>query len=233
MRLNNSPSPLTSACSLGVTKLLAKLFWCGQHDGIDTTTKYRFFSHDCPPSPRVLTPLLPGAVWVTCPYTQLDGQFNPDVRIVNNTGAFDAMSDAVLYNALAWAINGSSVYASNVASWVNTWFLANDTYMNPNLNYAQVQRGPGPTSSTGTHTGVLDLKCMVKVVNAVLVLRAGGAPQWTSEIDTGLVTWTKSYIGWLTSNSIALGEAAATKCVTLMPILPPSRDASYGLRPAC
>jgi hypothetical protein len=125
------------------------------------------------------------------------------------------MADAVLYNTLAWAINGSSQYATNVASWINTWFLANDTYMNPNLNYAQVTRGP--TSNAGNHTGVLDLKCMVKVANAALVLRAGNAPGWTSAIDSGLVTWTKSYVEWLTTNQLGLAEAAETKCVTLMP----------------
>ena len=125
------------------------------------------------------------------------------------------MSDAVLYNTLAWVVNDSSqYYATNVASWINTWFLANDTYMNPNMNYGQMVRGP--TSNIGNHTGVHDLKCIVKVVKAVLVLRAGNAPGWTSAINSGLVTWTKSY-GWLTTNQIALAEAAATKCVTFMP----------------
>jgi hypothetical protein len=125
------------------------------------------------------------------------------------------MSDAVFYNTLAWVINGSSHYTTNVASWINTWFLAKDTYMNPNMNYAQVQRGP-TTSHIGRKEGVLDLKCMVKIVNSVLVLRAGNAPGWTSAIDSGLVAWTESYIGWLTTNQLALEEAAATKCVTLM-----------------
>ena len=115
---------------------------------------------------------------------------------------------------MAWVINGSSVYASNVASWVDTWFLAPDTYMNPNLNYAQVIRGPG--ANTGTHTGVLDLKCMTKVVDAVLILRAGNASEWTEAIDSGLVNWTTTYIGWLTSNAIALQEAAAPKYVTFV-----------------
>ncbi|KAI9450085.1 chondroitin AC/alginate lyase [Lactarius psammicola] len=154
------------------------------------------------------TELTPQQIWVTCPYVSRDGEFNPDYRTVNNTGAFSAMSDAVFYNALAWAINGSSIYATNVASLINTWFLAPDTYMNPNLNYAQVIRGPG--ANIGTHTGVLDLKCMAKVVSAVLVLREGKAPEWTETIDSGLVKWTTTYIGWLTSNKIALEEAAAT-----------------------
>ncbi|KAF8495468.1 chondroitin AC/alginate lyase [Russula emetica] len=155
------------------------------------------------------TQLTPQQVWVTCPYYRLDGESNPDTHTIDNRGAFVNMSDAVLYNALAWAINGSSHYATNVASWINTWFIANDTYMNPNLNYSQVVRGPGQTSRTGRSSGVIDLKCMVKVVNAVLVLRAGQPPGWTSAIDSGLVNWTKSYIKWLTSSQIALAAAVA------------------------
>jgi hypothetical protein len=85
--------------------------------------------------------------------------------------------------------------------------------MNPNLNYAQVIRGPH--ANIGAHTGVLDLKCMTKVVDAVLVLRAGNASEWTETIDSGLVNWTTTYIGWLTTNQIALQEAAAPKCIIL------------------
>ncbi len=121
------------------------------------------------------------------------------------------MSDAIFSNALAWVINGSSTYAGNVASWINTWFLAPDTYMNPNLNYAQVVRGPG--ANTGAHTGVLDLKCMTKIANAVLILRGGKAPEWTEALDVGLVNWTTTYIGWLTHDTLALQEAASSKCV--------------------
>jgi hypothetical protein len=123
------------------------------------------------------------------------------------------LADAVLYNTLAWVINSSSQYATNVANWINTWFLARDTYMKPNLNYARIVRGP-KTSKIGRRTGVLDLRCMVKIVNAVLVLRAGNAPGWTSAIDSGQVAWAKSYIRWLTTGPLALAEAAATKCVT-------------------
>jgi hypothetical protein len=164
--------------------------------------------------------LLPSVVWVTCPYYRLDGQVNPDILTVNNVIAFETMANAVLYNVLAWAINGSSVYSSNASSWINTWFLANDTYMNPNLNYGQVVRGPD-TYKTGTHMGVLDLKSMVKILSAVLVMREGNASGWTSEIDSGLVAWTTTYIGWLTTNALALKEAAATKCVIFIPIPPP------------
>ncbi|OBZ76953.1 hypothetical protein A0H81_03400 [Grifola frondosa] len=153
------------------------------------------------------TELTPEQIWVTCPYYTRDGLFNPDARLVNDVGAFGNMSDAVFYNALAWAINGSSVYSANVAQYIQTWFVDPDTAMNPNLNFAQMARGPN--GQVGQHTGVLDLKCMTKVVSAVLILRQGKAVEWTSELDTQLTNWTNSYMTWLETSSLGKGEEAA------------------------
>ena len=52
---------------------------------------------------------------------------------------------------------------------------------------------------------------MAKVVSGVLVLREGNATAWTDELDNALNSWTETYIGWLTSASIALEEKAAAK----------------------
>ncbi|KAI8989056.1 chondroitin AC/alginate lyase [Trametes punicea] len=153
------------------------------------------------------TELTPEQIWTTCPYVTKDGQFNPDGRLVDDVGAFGDLADAVLYNALAWALEGNAMYSSNVAKFVDTWFLDPDTMMNPNLNYAQMARGPD--GQVGQHTGVLDLKCMTKLVSGVLILREGKAAEWTSDIDTQLTNWTHSYIDWLTTAKIALEEASA------------------------
>ncbi|KAF9459037.1 chondroitin AC/alginate lyase [Collybia nuda] len=153
------------------------------------------------------TELTPEEIWTTCPYKSQDGVFNPDFRLVNNTGDFWAVSDAIFYNALSWAINGSETFATNTARFIDVWFVNNDTRMNPNLNYGQVIRGPG--KRMGAHTGILDLKCMTKVASAVLILRDSKAPGWTTELDDQLVTWTKEYIKWLESSPISLEEKAA------------------------
>jgi len=102
------------------------------------------------PIPQVLTPL---TVYTQCEYVSRDGQFNPDVRLVNDTGDFQTMSDAILYNTLAWVINGSDVYMNNAVHYIDTWFINPDTLMYPNLDFAQGRRGVDGTN--GSHTGVL------------------------------------------------------------------------------
>jgi len=154
------------------------------------------------------TTLTPQQIWVTCPYYIRDGLFNPDGRLVNDTGNFQAMSDAILYNAIAWVITGSTNYSANVANYVNTWFIDPNTSMNPNLDYAQMNRGPN--GQVGTHTGVLDLKGMTKITSGILILRMGNSSAWTSDLDTQMKNWTTQYISWLQTNTLALQEAAAT-----------------------
>lgn len=144
-----------------------------------------------------------------CTYVRRDGEFNPDARMVNDTGAFQAMSDSIFYNALAWSFTKDATYSTNIATAINTWFINPDTLMNPQLTYAQLLRGPGVQE--GSHTGVLDLKCMSKLVSGILVMRKGQAAEWTSDLDNGLNAWVKQYITWLTTDKMALEEKAATK----------------------
>ncbi|KXN81032.1 hypothetical protein AN958_06278 [Leucoagaricus sp. SymC.cos] len=151
------------------------------------------------------TELAPEQIWTTCPYKARDGQFNPDVRTVNDIGNFQSLSDAVLYNIIAWSISGDSSYAESAASWIRVWFLDDATRMNPNLNFAQVERGPGSTG--GTHTGVLDLKCMTKIVSGILILRKSNSTVWTSDLDNGMNSWVGEYVQWLETTEIAIEEA--------------------------
>jgi hypothetical protein len=62
---------------------------------------------------------------------------------VDDIGSFQSMSDAVFYNVIAWRINGYESHAAQAVKYIEEWFLDSATGMNPNLNYAQVHRGPG------------------------------------------------------------------------------------------
>ncbi|KAF8322348.1 chondroitin AC/alginate lyase [Cantharellus anzutake] len=176
----------------------------------DTHTYYSWPPYAWPDCSKVgnKTVLTPEQIWVTCPYVTRDGEFNPDQHLVNNTGAFMALADTIFYNAVSWSITGSDSYSKQVITLFSTWFLNPNTYMKPNLNYAQTLRGPGV--QIGQHTGVLDLKCMAKIASGVLMLKLGKNSDWTVEIDNGMKNWLREYIVWMTTNTLALQERAST-----------------------
>uniref|UniRef100_A0A8H7XTG2 Alginate lyase domain-containing protein n=1 Tax=Psilocybe cubensis TaxID=181762 RepID=A0A8H7XTG2_PSICU len=152
------------------------------------------------------TALTPEQIWVTCTYVNKDGQFNPDVRLVNNVGDFQDFAEASFYNAIAWAmdVDDKATFEANVVKFISAWFLDPATAMNPNLNFAQMQRGP--TGQVGSRTGVLDLKAMAKVASAVLLLRKGKSTAWTADIDNQFIEWSRKYITWLENSDLAIKE---------------------------
>ncbi|CEL56846.1 hypothetical protein RSOLAG1IB_08124 [Rhizoctonia solani AG-1 IB] len=146
-------------------------------------------------------------IYTTCPYVRRDGVFNPDARTVNDTGAFQAMTDSIFYSALAWSFTKDPTFSRNIVKAIHTWFISPETSMNPNLDYAQLLRGPG--EQKGSHTGILDLKCMAKLTSGILVLREGRSAEWNKTLDDGLNAWVKQYTVWLTTSEHALKEKAA------------------------
>ncbi|KAJ7626085.1 chondroitin AC/alginate lyase [Roridomyces roridus] len=136
-------------------------------------------------------------MWKECAYVFKDGQVNPDRTTINDFQSFFNLSDAVLYNSIAAVLqnSSSSSYSKNVAKFVDTWFLNADTGMNPNLNYAQMNRGPN--GQTGEYTGVLDLRGFAKIASGILMLRKTKNSDWTSDMDAQFVAWCNKYIDWL------------------------------------
>lgn len=77
-------------------------------------------------------------------------------------------------------------------------FLDSKTGMHPRIAYGQLIRGP--EEQVGQYLGVLDLRGMVKVANAIQILRALGMPAWTKTLDGQMTQWAKKYVQWLHSS---------------------------------
>ncbi|KAI0795475.1 chondroitin AC/alginate lyase [Abortiporus biennis] len=157
------------------------------------------------------TELTQEQIWSTCQYVTKDGQINPDSKAVTDQNNFQDFANAVFYGALSYVVepaDSPTQWDAQIAKMLKAWFLDPETSMNPNLQFAQMRRGPG--NEKGTHEGILDLKCMAKVVSAVLILRDRQSANWPSDVDGQLNEWAKTYIQWLQTADIALEEAAAT-----------------------
>ena len=119
------------------------------------------------------------------------------------------MTDFVYLASLTYASTRDPQWSTAINDVLHTFFVNNSTRMNPNLNYAQVVRGPG--AQLGKHTGVLDMKGMAKVVSGVMLLRELNATEYAQEVDDGLVSWAGDMVDWLETSEQGLGERNATK----------------------
>ncbi|EIM92549.1 chondroitin AC/alginate lyase [Stereum hirsutum FP-91666 SS1] len=164
-------------------------------------------SSKCTPSPT--KSLAPSATWTTCPYVVRDGQVNPDVRTLTAGPALTDMTQSVLYNAFAHALqaggaaSATSVYAQRAVNALTAFFIDSNTAIHPNVNFGQIVRGPGPSGKEGTFTGILDLRGMVRVINAIQVLKATAGTTWTAEQDKGMKAWVTKYVQWLETDKQA------------------------------
>jgi hypothetical protein len=120
------------------------------------------------------------------------------------------MSQAVLWNAIASVASDSTLNAKNAASFINTFFLDDNTLMNPSAEYGQVVRGP-PGTQAGSYMGILDMRGLVKVVNAVLVLRETKSQYWTQEMDVKMSAWASKYVQWVEASAVGKKAARAAK----------------------
>ncbi|KAJ6566544.1 alginate lyase-domain-containing protein [Mycena capillaripes] len=140
-----------------------------------------------------------------CNYVFRDGQVNPDRSTIFDFQSFSNLSDAVLYNSIAAVLQNksSSVYSQNVAKFINTWFLDNSTAMNPNANFAQMNRGPNGQPG------------FAKIASGILMLRKTGNSDWTADLDAKMIVWCNKYTDWLLTNhgTIFVNQFAALKLI--------------------
>lgn len=150
--------------------------------------------------------------WTTCQYVPRDGAVNPDVRSLRPPGAFNTVSEAAVFNAIAFVLTRTSKYSQNVAGLIKTFFLDNVTGMNPNLNFGQVIRGPGISGRSGTFTGILDARGMVKIANAIGIVRSANSSDW-SALDGQMMKWANEYVSWLINSPSGKKAASRPKSV--------------------
>lgn len=123
------------------------------------------------------------------------------------------MAQAILYNTFGCILANDNTYCKRAVLFLETFFIDPTTKMNPNVDYGQIVRGVGPAGREGTFTGILDNRNLVKVVNAVSLLREIKALDWTSDLDDSMRVWMQKYVDWLVKSDIGKKTASRPKCV--------------------
>ena len=137
------------------------------------------------------------------PFIRRDGVVNPESRRDHDGWRFQAMASAVQDLALAQYFTGDPKYGAAALEHLRAWFLDSATRMNPNAQYAQSI----PGVSAGRGVGIIDLRHMPHLLDAIRLLdHAGALP--TAERDS-LTSWFRAYLHWLRTSKNGRDERAA------------------------
>lgn len=137
------------------------------------------------------------------PFVRRDGRVNPERYKVPDDREFNETRNAAHALALGYYYTGNEEYAKRAVLLLRIWFLNPATRMNPNLNYAQAV----PGLNTGRGIGLIDVREMPRVLDAITLL--SGSRAMTKTDEAGLRNWFTRYLKWLTTSKNGKDEADA------------------------
>ena len=139
------------------------------------------------------------------PFVKRDGRHNHAQVARGDRLRLGRFCDNVARLAAAWQLHRDEAAARRAGEWLRAWFVAPETRMNPNLDFAQVRLGHN--SNRGSASGVLDARDLALVVDALRML--DGSPALSRPETEAVRTWFADYLQWLETAPTARAERAA------------------------
>ncbi|OZJ04852.1 hypothetical protein BZG36_02612 [Bifiguratus adelaidae] len=125
------------------------------------------------------------------PYIRKDGHVNPEILSIPDYNLFRDMVKHVQYLALGYYFFNNETYAAKGVERINTWFVNEDTRMNPHLQYASYVKG----QASGRGKGIIDFSVMNELLDAIVILQT--SQSWQPRMNANLRLWFTQYRDWL------------------------------------
>lgn len=126
------------------------------------------------------------------PFVRRDGVTNPQAGI--DRRQIGGLMNTTRTLSLAWYFTGDRKYADRAAYLLKVWFIEPETRMNPHLEFAQSI--PGITNGRGI--GIIDVRGMYTLVDAITLLESSGAIDQDYMIR--VKEWFSDFFEWLTTS---------------------------------
>jgi len=136
------------------------------------------------------------------PYIQKDGMTNPD-NFVAHRLAMIRFSKIIGALASAYKITGDEKYVKHALVHLKAWFINPETFMNPNLQFAQAIKG----RFTGRGIGIIDTIQLMEVAQGILVMQNSKAMD--KAVLANVKGWFSKYLNWLTTHQYGKDEMNA------------------------
>lgn len=135
------------------------------------------------------------------PYVRKDGQVNPEARTkFTDQKNLASMAAAVENLGLAYFFTDNKKYATRVEQIIKVFFLDEDTYMKPNLEYGQSR--PTKQKPVGTMAGIIETAVMVRLLEGFGLASMNG--DVSNEVVVGLKEWIREYLQWCDKSMLGI-----------------------------
>lgn len=139
------------------------------------------------------------------PYVRRDGETNPERDSERfDSKRLDALADDLMLLALAGHYLDDERYRAHASSLVRTWFIDQNTRMNPHLDFAQAV----PGRSAGRSFGVIDAVRLIEVAESIALLEMAGS--LTAVESAEVRRWFADLAKWMVTSKNGRAAAATT-----------------------
>ena len=135
------------------------------------------------------------------PYIYRDGEANPESYSIPDRGNLAKMITRVKILSAAYYFTDDTKYSAKATEFLRVWFLNNDTFMNPNLQYSEVITG----KNNGTRSGIIAANNFPTVLDSISLIQ--NSPNWTSKDQKGIEQWFNKYLDWLLNSKFGKKES--------------------------
>jgi hypothetical protein len=135
-----------------------------------------------------------------CPYLPRDGVANPAATTTDDASMRRTLESSWIL-ALAWWYTGNEAYAEHASRIIKSWFVDEETRMNPNMDYASYI--PCLDDNPYSFSSLIGLSSRISfVTDAVRILESTHAPGWCSDDTAGMTQWYTEMSKWLVTSKI-------------------------------
>ena len=133
------------------------------------------------------------------PWIVKDGEINPMTRADDTDYLrLKAMFGAMSKLSMAYYFSGDMKYAEKAKSIIRTWFINDDTKVNPNVNFGQGI----PGEVEGRRAGIIEWRSISTVITAIQLLASNDLLS-AHEMKV-LNTWITEYYNWLKTSQLGI-----------------------------
>ncbi len=133
------------------------------------------------------------------PYIRRDGIANPERDLFDIIPLRNLDIDVTTLS-LAYFFSGEEKYARHATLLIRTWFLNDESFMNPHLKFGQAIRG----KVDGRGTGIIDTRPFIRVAEAIGLI--AGSDSWSAHDQEEMKKWFNEYINWLLNSDYGTDE---------------------------